>query len=73
MAGLPAKVIERASQVLRTLTTTDDEERLSDHIKQIPLFEKDNDDVIKKIRNLNINSMTPIEALILDKLKNEIK
>ncbi len=74
MAGLPPKVIERSSQVLKSLTRRDNGKRYLSEDKQMPIFENDKNFIFKKIKDLNINSMTPIEALkFLDKLKNEIK
>ena len=38
------------------------------------MFENNKNFILKKIEDLNINTMTPIEALkFLNKLKNEIK
>ena len=74
MAGLPSKVIERSSKVLKSLTIKDNSKRYLSEDKQMEMFKNNKNFILKKIQNLNTNSMTPIEALkFLDKLKSEIK
>ena len=74
MAGLPRKVIERSSQVLKSLTRKDNVKRYLNEDNQMAMFENNKNFILKKIEDLNINSMTPIEALkFLNELKNEIK
>ena len=74
MAGLPRKVIERSSQVLKSLTRKDNVKRYLNEDNQMAMFENNKNFILKKIEDLNINSMTPFEALkFLNKLKNEIK
>ncbi|GCD77181.1 DNA mismatch repair protein MutS [Thermaurantimonas aggregans] len=74
MAGLPALVIQHARQMLEKL-----EERSKEHTKQMPreiqlsLFQLEDtvlEEIRASLRNLDLNAITPIEALI--KL-NEIK
>ena len=74
MAGLPRKVIERSSQVLKSLTRKGNVKRFLNEDNQMAMFEDKKNFILKKIKDLNINSMTPIEALkFLNELKNEIK
>ena len=74
MAGLPRKVIERSTQVLRSLSIKDNKKKSIKMKSQIPIFKTDDDIISKKIKDLDIDSLTPLEALkFLDKIKNEIK
>lgn len=82
MAGMPKSVIQRAEQILKKLEGGKEKENLSKPLEeiggkregmQLSFFQLD-DPVLKQIRDeiahLNINNLTPIEAL--NKL-NEIK
>ncbi len=82
MAGMPPSVVKRSNEILDDLEKTRDERHLSKPIDklaknregyQLSLFQLD-DPVLKQIRdeiaNLDINNLTPMEAL--NKL-NEIK
>ena len=75
MAGLPKVVIERAKEVLASHLL---EKRKSNKkipkldFNQINFFREKDSALIKKIKNIDINDITPIEALlILKDLKNE--
>ena len=75
MAGLPKVVIERAKEVLASHLL---EKRKSNkkipklNFNQINFFREKDSALIKKIKNIDINDITPIEALlILKDLKNE--
>ncbi len=73
LAGLPAAVVERASQVLDQLTKRGTlpprgRRRGSVHIlagssAQLPLFEMQGHSIIDQLRSLDITRVTPIEAL----------
>ncbi len=83
MAGMPAKVIERARQVMARLEKSHSNEELMDKVKQegtarseelqLSFFQLD-DPILLRIRDeldtIDINTLTPVEALM--KL-NEIK
>jgi len=82
MAGMPKSIIKRANEILKEMESSQPNNNLSKHIDefagrregmQLSFFQLD-DPVLKLIRdeikNLNINNLTPIEAL--NKL-NEIK
>ena len=82
MAGMPKSIIKRANEILKEMESSQQNNNLSRHIDefagkregmQLSFFQLD-DPVLKLIRdeikNLNINHLTPIEAL--NKL-NEIK
>jgi DNA mismatch repair protein MutS len=73
LAGLPAEVIERAKQVLWTIEQSDSvgdlkAERLpkpssAQPPAQLALFEARYDPVLEELKSLDINSLTPIQAL----------
>jgi len=82
MAGMPKSVVQRADEILKQLENTHQQEKLSKPLEkisdtreglQLSFFQLD-DPVLKQIRdeiaNLDVNHLTPIEAL--NKL-NEIK
>ncbi len=81
MAGIPNKVIHRANEIMANLST--DERVLPssrEHFRKLPaydanqlgLFEKKESELRKALSDVDVNSMTPLEALQkLDKLKKE--
>ena len=73
MAGIPRTVLERAGQVLADLEGKESPLQ-STSIQQRPfqfaLFEADEPPVLKRIRELDTATLTPVEALVmLDNLK----
>ncbi len=72
MAGLPESVTQRAKEILKTFEDKEYRRRHRDDI-QISLFEVGREDTMKKrIREVDIDNITPIEALnILKKLKED--
>ncbi len=84
LAGMPADVIERAKEILRNLESGEFEEgapRLAKSSKkparepspQFSLFESSEDQLRKRLKKLNIATLTPLEALnLLDELKRMI-
>ena len=77
MAGLPGAVINRATEILSHLIRheapeIDGTEPPQDASKQITLFQEEESKLRKKLAELEINDMTPLEALEeLDRLKSE--
>jgi len=81
LAGMPYVIIERAKEILKNLEQGEFEEgapRLAKSSKQttqvtspqISLFETEEDLLRQRLKKLNINSLTPLEALnLLDELK----
>jgi DNA mismatch repair protein MutS len=75
MAGLPKEVIERAKEVL--FSHLSEKKKTNKNIPklnfdQINFFSEKDNNLVKKIKNIDINDITPIEALlILKNLKNE--
>ena len=88
MAGLPAKIIERANEIMKSFEGAANEPQ-SEHkpdisrIKtrqkgqshqQLSIFEFKDDALREKIKSIDVDNITPIEALkILNELKKEIK
>jgi len=79
MAGLPRDVTDRASEILRNLESSDLDihKNLPDEAgsaaSQIGLFEVRDDRLREKIRTLDLQTMTPLQAMqILDELKRAI-
>lgn len=75
MAGLPPEVIERAGTILKNLEKQGPEgARAGREEIQMTLFEAKDDELRKEIRELNVDSMTPLEALKkLAELKERLK
>ncbi|PID26808.1 MAG: DNA mismatch repair protein MutS [Candidatus Cloacimonadota bacterium] len=79
LAGLPSKLLERADEILKNLeknSLTPDEqpviaESSTKDSVQLSLFEPDNDIIRDRLGKLDLNSMTPLEAL--NELSNLIK
>ena len=74
MAGLPAEVTERAKKILKNLEGSDltvhtegrsekGRGRISDHEVQLTLFEMKDDALREEIRKIDVDSLTPLDAL----------
>ena len=80
LAGLPKEVTEKASEILHRILQGNPLEAIEGRpqrgpkfIKQAPLFSAEPHPVIEELKRLDINSLTPIEALnLLGKLKEKI-
>ena len=73
MAGLPNKVIVRAHSLLQKLMKDkiDGVDKKTDTI-QLEIFEKQNQELINDLNALDIDNLTPVEALTkLSELKNK--
>jgi DNA mismatch repair protein MutS len=76
MAGVPPRVLSRAAEVLGTL---EDRERAPRAVGpslqnvQLTLFEMEESEVVKELRDLDVSRLTPLEALVkLDQLKKRV-
>jgi len=80
LAGLPKEVTDKASEILYRILQGNPLEAIEGKrplvpkfIKQAPLFSAEPHPVIEALKKLDINSLTPIEALnLLGKLKEKI-
>ena len=72
MAGLPHTVIKRATQVLNYHINESSKDEISEVPDQMTFFENQGLDLRKELSELNIDEMTPVEALrFLDELKKK--
>ncbi|GHU09105.1 DNA mismatch repair protein MutS [Alphaproteobacteria bacterium] len=75
MAGMPKSIVKRSSEILKQLETENRQEGISKHVKdiasaaegyQLSFFQLD-DPVLSRVRdeinNLDLNNLTPLEAL----------
>ena len=75
LAGLPASVVVRAQQILRNLERTEFDREGRPRLahgdeppapgRQLPLFSGEDEAVLAEIRRLDIDGLTPLEALAL--------
>jgi len=84
LAGLPQTIIKRANEILHNLEknelTPDEKPKIASgnreegtDFMQLSLFSEENDAVREKIKEIDINNLTPLKALeILDELKKMI-
>jgi len=78
LAGLPAEVIERAREVLAEHESA--EQQVTGHLSpgaappaQLTIFTPLSQPVLEKLREVDLNRLTPLEALnLLAELKKEI-
>lgn len=76
MAGLPDTVIMRATEILNQYLSSDEKRELKTipekTAKQISIFEQREKRLAEALKNLDINSLTPLEALQkIDELKKK--
>jgi DNA mismatch repair protein MutS len=76
MAGLPAKVIHRAKEILHAHASKSQEDQGTipqlESSNQVSLFEEQEAKLKKELSALNVNAMTPLEALgKLDEIKKK--
>lgn len=75
MAGLPKPTILRAREILKLLEEKDLEfsSQAAHHVRQPSLFETVLPPVIEELKQVNVEAMTPLEALnFLAKIKSEL-
>jgi DNA mismatch repair protein MutS len=76
MAGMPASVLQRATEVLSELERKSEAPRAVDvrtQRLQLSLFEAEEPAVVRELRELDVNRLTPIEALgVLDAWKRNL-
>lgn len=80
LAGVPEKVIIRAKEILQELTDADivthnprGTEKLETQSVQLNLFENEDNEVIQLLKSIELNHITPIDALtLLSKLQEKV-
>lgn len=73
MAGVPASVLSRAKEVLDGLERVEAPIESRKPSMQLQLFEVEEPEVVKRLRELDVNGMTPVQALqFLDDWKRKL-
>ena len=83
LAGMPTKVVNRAKEILKTLENSRSQDQNTENIKrvteenlQLSFFQLDDpalESIREELTQIDINTLTPIEALMkLNKIKNMI-
>ena len=80
LAGIPKAVIERSSEILTDLENTFTREASNEHLAKLKtvdsedtLFVRKNKSVLEKLKELDVNNLTPLEAInLLNQIKSEI-
>ena len=80
LAGVPKPILARSAEILEELESTFQKEAASEHLskhKTKPdkdlLFVQKHKSVLDKLASMDVNNLTPIEAInLLNKIKNEI-
>jgi DNA mismatch repair protein MutS len=73
LAGLPKKVIERATQILHHIEETQEKATHNMIVDDLPLFEKKKSKVEEELQKIDADSMTPLEALqFLHQIKQKV-
>lgn len=68
MAGMPRRVLRRAGEILAGLEQTEAVPRSlrpTPRTVQLTLFEAEDPEVVKRLRELDVNELTPLQALAL--------
>ncbi|MHC4456072.1 MAG: DNA mismatch repair protein MutS [Planctomycetota bacterium] len=81
LAGVPKSILERSAEILEELESTFQKEASSEHLakhKTKPdkdlLFVQKHKTVLEKLGSMDVNNLTPIEAInLLNKIKSEME
>ena len=81
LAGVPKPILERSNEILEELEAAFQKEATGEHLSKHKTKEPDADSlfvqkhksVLDKLTSIDINNLTPIEAInLLNQIKNEI-
>jgi len=81
LAGIPKSILERAKEILQELENTFQKEATGEHLSRHKTKEPDKDSlfvekhksVLEKLSSIDVNNLTPIEAInLLNQIKQEI-
>ena len=81
LAGIPKSILERSKEILEELESTFQKEAAGSHLAKHKTKQPDKDSlfvqkhksVLEKLSSIDINNLTPIEAInLLNQIKNEI-
>jgi DNA mismatch repair protein MutS len=74
LAGLPAEVVARAKAVLADVESASARPARQTHADQLPLFPEPEDPVVTELRSVDLDRLTPIDALLfLRELKKRLE
>ncbi len=82
LAGLPKSILQRSKEILKELESTFTKEAAGEHLAKNKTKEPDNDTlfvqknktVLDRLSSIDVNNLTPIEAInLLEQIKNEIE
>ncbi|MBS1704686.1 MAG: DNA mismatch repair protein MutS [Armatimonadetes bacterium] len=75
-AGMPPTVLARATEILSELEHREDSPKpVAPKVQklQLTLFESEEQEVVRTLRNVDVNTMTPVQALaLLESLKQQV-
>ena len=63
LAGLPRAVVTRAQEILEELEAKQDAPSKAEALPQLPLFARNDDALRRALAELDVNSLTPLEAI----------
>jgi DNA mismatch repair protein MutS len=70
MAGVPGRVLRRAQTILQELEGKSSGPKIAHQTLQLTLFEAEEPEVVQALKELDVNQLTPLEALqVLDRWK----
>jgi DNA mismatch repair protein MutS len=81
LAGIPKPILDRSGEILKDLENTFAKEAAGDHLARHKTKEPDSDalfvekhkPILEKLSSIDVNNLTPIEAInLLNKIKEEI-
>jgi DNA mismatch repair protein MutS len=81
LAGIPKSILERSLEILEELESTFQKEAAGEHLGRHKTKEPDKDllfvqkhkPVLERLKSIDINNLTPIEAInLLNQVRNEI-
>ena len=81
LAGVPKEITQRSGEILADLENTFAAEAAGEELTKVrtkqaidePLFDRKQKSVLDKLKNLDVNNLTPMEAInLLSEIKNEI-
>ena len=81
LAGVPATILDRSKEILEELESTFQKEATGEHLARHKTKEPDTDSlfvqkhksILDKLTSIDVNNLTPIEAInLLNKIKTEI-
>ena len=67
LAGLPGRVIERAKEILKSLEEENGAPRVAAAVREAPdqvsLLDMGGNEIAERLRTIDVNALTPIEAM----------